>query len=235
MNTPGTDPKGAIGATKTQLHLIPPAATEECAKVLRLGMEKYGERNWLYCEDGVLMTTYLSATLRHFNCILEGDDIDEESKAHHLGHIMANCAIMLDARKHGTLVDNRKLPQNHRDGPQHIVDTWEVGNNWKLPEPPPGRKWHRDDWAEKDLPDGWRPVLMGEKIQRGDMLYMPGCGWMLTEANIGMYPDTRKDSQSFFRTQRPLPQEEHIPVEACQHCGQPLFMPGPKCDHCRPH
>lgn len=33
---------------------------------------------------------------------------------------------------------------------------------WKLPDPPAGRKWHREDWTQEMLPDGWRPLLYGE-------------------------------------------------------------------------
>jgi hypothetical protein len=39
---------------------------------------------------------------------------------------------------------------------------------WKLPEPPEGR-WHRVDWEEAELPQGWRPLLDGELPQRGDL------------------------------------------------------------------
>jgi hypothetical protein len=44
---------------------------------------------------------------RHLDCVLEGEDLDPESAAHHLGHVAAGCAIVLDARHAGTLVDNR--------------------------------------------------------------------------------------------------------------------------------
>lgn len=101
----GEDPKKKFGIQKPQLHLIPPAANVEMAKALSLGAAKYGERNWL--RSNVCMTTYLSAMRRHIDCILDGEDIDPESGAHHLGHVMAGCAIVLDARKHGTLADDR--------------------------------------------------------------------------------------------------------------------------------
>lgn len=82
---------------------------EEMAKALECGRIKYTERNWM--KNKVKMNTYRSAILRHLNAIAEGEDIDPESGAHHLGHVMAGCAIMLDARKHGMLVDDRVLPQ----------------------------------------------------------------------------------------------------------------------------
>lgn len=36
-----------------------------------------------------------------------------------------------------------------------------------LPPPPPGMKWHREDgWKEGDLPQGYRPLTLGEKIDK---------------------------------------------------------------------
>ena len=103
-----TDPKKLHGAAKAQLHLIPPAANAEMARALECGAAKYGERNWIGAR--VEMTTYISAMKRHIDCLMDGEDIDPESSAHHLGHVMAGCAIVLDARRHGTLIDNRVLP-----------------------------------------------------------------------------------------------------------------------------
>lgn len=40
---------------------------------------------------------------------------------------------------------------------------------FQLPPPPPGMQWHReDDWKEGDLPQGWRPLVLGEQDQIGD-------------------------------------------------------------------
>lgn len=104
------DPKQAYGEKKPQLHLIPLAAQEEMARALELGVRKYGERNWLL-GDGVNLTTYLSAMARHLALITDGkEDVDPESGAHHLGHIMAGCGIILDAMRHGKLIDNRVKP-----------------------------------------------------------------------------------------------------------------------------
>ena len=99
------DPKGIAGKTKPQLQLIPPALNVETAKALSLGADKYGPWNWR--ENKVEIMTYLGAMKRHIDCLIEGEDIDPESGAHHLGHVAAGCGIVLDARKHGTLIDNR--------------------------------------------------------------------------------------------------------------------------------
>jgi hypothetical protein len=99
------DPKGEAGKLKPQLQLIPPVLSQETAKALSLGAKRYGPWNWR--ENNVKIMTYIGAMKRHLDCILEGEDIDPESGAHHLGHVAASCGIVLDAQKHGTLVDNR--------------------------------------------------------------------------------------------------------------------------------
>lgn len=99
------DPKGDAGKLKPQLQLIPPVLSQETAKALSHGAGKYGPWNWR--ENKVEIMTYIGAMKRHLDCILEGEDIDPESRAHHLGHVAASCGIVLDAQKHGTLVDNR--------------------------------------------------------------------------------------------------------------------------------
>lgn len=100
-----TDPKASQAIQKPQLQLIPPALNDETAKALMRGAEKYGFFNWR--ENKVEMMTYLGAMKRHIDCLIEGEDIDPDTGAHHLGCVAAGCGIVLDARKHGTLVDNR--------------------------------------------------------------------------------------------------------------------------------
>jgi hypothetical protein len=103
-----TDAKETAGYKKPQLHQITPAAQEEEALALEHGANKYGERNWLQ-GDGINMSPYLSAMKRHIDAILDGEDIDPESGVHHLGHIRAGAGILLDARRHGKLIDNRSI------------------------------------------------------------------------------------------------------------------------------
>ncbi len=70
---------------------------------------------------------------------------------------------------------------------------------WSLPAPPEGREWHRADWTEDMLPEGWRPVLEGENYNYGDMRFC--CGdWVLRTAH---YKAERIHPHS--RTRRPLP------------------------------
>jgi hypothetical protein len=100
-----SDPKGIAGSHKAPLALLPPIFNEATARALGLGAIKYGPWNWR--EHKVEMMTYLHAMRRHIDRLIEGEDIDPESNAHHLGHVAASCAIVLDARQCGTLIDNR--------------------------------------------------------------------------------------------------------------------------------
>ena len=105
MTTYGTDPKGAAGALKPQLQLIPPAFNLELSNALSCGAGKYGPWNWRYTK--VELMTYIGAMKRHIDEFVDGEDRALDSGVHHVGHIAASCAIILDAIKHGTLVDNR--------------------------------------------------------------------------------------------------------------------------------
>ena len=85
---------------------------EEQAWVHKSGADKYGAYNWR--QVPVSTTTYVSAMMRHLNAFRDGVDLDAESGRSHLSHIMANCAILLDAAAAGTLVDDRSFPKNPR-------------------------------------------------------------------------------------------------------------------------
>jgi hypothetical protein len=105
MNTQVNDPKGAAGALKVPLHLVPPYALEQTAWVHKLGSEKYGPYNWR--KTGVCASTYVSAIMRHLNAWRDGEDLDPESGISHIAHIATSCNILLDAAHCGTLQDDR--------------------------------------------------------------------------------------------------------------------------------
>ncbi len=105
MSLHPNDPKGAAGALKVPLGLLPPVAMEEQAWVHKFGADQYGAYNWRDTE--VLASTYVNAMMRHINAWRSGEDIDPGSGRSHLGHLMANCAILLDAQKYGTVIDDR--------------------------------------------------------------------------------------------------------------------------------
>jgi len=106
MNTPN-DPKGAAGALKTPLGLIPSYAMEQTAWVHKLGYDKYGPFNWR--KTGVCASTYVNAILRHLNAWRDGETVDPESGISHLAHVACSCNILLDAGFCGTLQDDRNI------------------------------------------------------------------------------------------------------------------------------
>lgn len=127
MNTPN-DPKGAIGATKTPLALIPSFAMEQTAWVHRLGSDKYGPFNWR--DTGVCATTYVAAIMRHLNAWRDGEDLDPESGISHIAHIACSCNILLDAQNCGTLQDDRYRKPEKLD-PKTLTDKF--GNKTDRP------------------------------------------------------------------------------------------------------
>lgn len=102
---PPLDPKASQALQKPQLQSIPPVINIEMAAALQSGANKYGPWNWR--SNHVEMMTYIGAMRRHIDALLDGEDRAPDSGVHHLGHVAASCAIVLDAARHGTLVDNR--------------------------------------------------------------------------------------------------------------------------------
>ena len=78
---------------------------EDDAYVHQHGGEKYGKRNWTI--DDILASTYVGAMFRHYKAWSEGEDLDPDSGKPHLTHLRACCAVVLDAIKHGKLIDDR--------------------------------------------------------------------------------------------------------------------------------
>lgn len=90
---------------KAPLEMIPLWLLDDWAWVHQHGADKYGLRNWRI--DPILLSTYKGAMLRHLRDWSEGEDLDPDSGKNHLYHIMACCAVVLDAQKHGSFHDDR--------------------------------------------------------------------------------------------------------------------------------
>jgi hypothetical protein len=103
--TSSLDPKGEAGSKKSPMWLLPHHVKQAASWVLGLGARKYGPWNWR--KTRVCASTYLSAIQRHLGAWEEREDMDPESGQNHLAHIIANCAILMDAQKHQCLEDDR--------------------------------------------------------------------------------------------------------------------------------
>jgi len=105
---PDDNPKTAAGSRKPPFHFIPPIAEMILGQAMADGGVKYGAMNWR--EKTVSSSVYYSAMRRHLSAWLDGENVALDSGVHHLGHVMASCAILLDAAASGKLNDDRPIP-----------------------------------------------------------------------------------------------------------------------------
>lgn len=102
------NPKTAFGMRKPTAAFIPPVSFLHLGRAMEYGADKYGPFNWR--DRAVSSTVYYGGMDRHQKSWFDGETIDPESGVHHLGMIMANCAILLDAEAQGNLIDDRPKP-----------------------------------------------------------------------------------------------------------------------------
>lgn len=73
------------------------------------GARKYNAFNWR--DNKVIAHIYVDAMLRHIGAWFdEREENAPDSGVHHLGHVIANAAILLDAQETGNLLDDRPKP-----------------------------------------------------------------------------------------------------------------------------
>jgi hypothetical protein len=100
-----TNLKTAAAASKPRISDVPPVALFALGAAMSDGKEKYGRYNWR--ETGSTSSVFYDAMQRHLNAWYSGEDYASDSKVHHLAHLMASCAILLDSQLHGSLNDDR--------------------------------------------------------------------------------------------------------------------------------
>lgn len=105
MMEEGINPKDRIGVTKVPLHLVPPASKIHQALAMADGAAKYGPYNWR--DNPVKVSIYVAAAMRHIEKFWDGQNFDEESGVHELGHAIACLGIILDAIETRCGVDDR--------------------------------------------------------------------------------------------------------------------------------
>lgn len=102
---PDDNPKTAVGVSKAPLHFIPPVSLVHLGLAMEDGGSKYGMMNWR--EHTVSSSVYYDAMLRHLMAYWDGENVAPDSRIHHLGHVMACAAILLDAEENEKLNDDR--------------------------------------------------------------------------------------------------------------------------------
>lgn len=100
-----SNPKDAIGDTKVPVWLCSAIAKAHWALGQFAGLCKYGAWNWRVA--GVRASVYISAMGRHIDAYTNGERLDPTDGTHHLGNVMACCAILLEAEAIGKLTDDR--------------------------------------------------------------------------------------------------------------------------------
>ena len=111
---------------KLRYDLVPSYAQEQYARVLTMGAEKYGDRNW---EKGLLwMKGCMSSLERHVAAFKSGEDYDKESGLLHMAHVMTNAAFLVEFYKTHPELDDR--PHSYLTYPKIGLDIDEVLANF---------------------------------------------------------------------------------------------------------
>jgi hypothetical protein len=104
------NPKTLVALSKPRLSDVPPVALFALGAAMSDGASKYGRYN--YRDTSVTASVFYDAMQRHLCAWYSGENYAEDSKVNHLAHIMASCAILLDAELHSVLNDDRKIGIN---------------------------------------------------------------------------------------------------------------------------
>ena len=91
---------------KPPISLIPRSAIEAEARVLAVGVAKYGKDNW---RQGMSWSRLVDASLRHILAYADGEDLDSETGLSHLAHARASLSFLIEyADTHPELDDRTK-------------------------------------------------------------------------------------------------------------------------------
>jgi hypothetical protein len=102
----GNNPKDNLGIKKVSISKLPAAGIIHGSHAMMYGAAKYGPYNWR--DNAVVASIYYDAIMRHLMAWYDQkEEVASDSHVHHLGHILANCAILLDALETGNLLDDR--------------------------------------------------------------------------------------------------------------------------------
>lgn len=98
---------------KPRVDLAPSDAMLHVGKVLAMGAEKYGDRNW---EQGMAYSKVIASLDRHWAKFKAGADIDQESELHHMDHVLCNALFLSRYVRAFPEKDDRFIPfiMNHK-------------------------------------------------------------------------------------------------------------------------
>lgn len=104
---PDTNPKRQYGLASIPLNMWSPLASAYGALGLYNGSLKYGKAN--FANTPVEASIYIAAAMRHLSAWAAGQEDDPADGVPNLGGVLANIAILLEARAAGMLIDDRLL------------------------------------------------------------------------------------------------------------------------------
>ena len=88
---------------KPKIHLVPPEAIIEAARVFGFGAEKYGKNNWRQDIHKFPVSRHYSSIQRHLMAYMMGEDNDPESGLPHLSHALTQMMILVMTTKEGAV------------------------------------------------------------------------------------------------------------------------------------
>ncbi len=100
-----TNPKDAIGISKTPMSTVPAAVLAEVGVAMLEGACKYGRSNFRIA--GVRASVYYDATMRHLMSWWEGEDTDPDSGMSHVTKAITSLVVLRDAMIQDMCTDDR--------------------------------------------------------------------------------------------------------------------------------
>lgn len=100
-----TNPKKQYGVQSVPLNMWSPLASAYGSLGLYNGSLKYGTAN--FANTPVEASIYIAGAMRHLAAWASGEEFDPADGVPNLGGVLANVAILLEARAAGTLIDDR--------------------------------------------------------------------------------------------------------------------------------
>lgn len=108
-----SNPKDAIGVTKTPMSTLSAQVMGEVGVAMLEGALKYGRSN--YRVAGVRASVYYDALFRHMSAWFEGQDIDPESGLNHVTKAIAGLMVLRDSMMQGNWQDDRPPRVTNQD------------------------------------------------------------------------------------------------------------------------